>query len=74
MLYVLVNNYTGGVVCFDNENDFKRFVKDWKHSEIESDGSIAYDNFTAYCYPDTKINISYNDYLESAEDDPISLK
>ena len=74
MLYILTDNYAGGTVCFDNETDFKQFVKDWKHNEIEKDGSIDYDCFTAYCYPDAKINISYDNYMKSTPDNQISLR
>lgn len=74
MLYIIVDNYAGGVVCFDNETDFKRFIKDWKHNEIENDGSIDYEGFTAYYYSNAKINISYNDYMESTGDNQISLR
>ena len=73
MLYIIVDNFAGVAMCFDNETDFKRFIKDWKHYAIENDGFIDYANFTAYCCPHTNMNINYDDYMDSAPANEISL-
>ena len=61
-LYVIQDNYAGGVVVFDNETAYKNFIQEWRQATKDEDGRFE-DNFAAYRVP--LINMSYYEYMDS---------
>ena len=58
MWYVVQDNYAGGCALFDNIEDCKRFVKQWRQSD-----DYDPENFTIY--ENAPINPDYNTYMNS---------
>lgn len=66
MMYVIIDNYAGGCMIFDNKEDCKKFVKHW-HSDSDYDAT----NYTVYEI--NRINPTYSSWVNSLAAEPIDL-
>lgn len=65
-MYVIVDNWAGGCIFFDNESDCKKFVNDWR-------GSGDYDETNFTIWKVSESNISYTEYMVSPMQLPIEF-